>query len=153
MPDNAQLRTPELPVPSGACDSYLHIYNKAYPTSSKAWLFPPDFLVDDLRKVQARLGRQRTIIVQPVTYVFDNRCTLDAVAQFGDNARAVVTVPTSIADGELEDLWKKGARGLRYHQMKGSMTEWSDVPVMAERVRNTGWFLLFLFVGLVFFVF
>ena len=58
----------------------MHIYNSAYPASSKAWLFPPDFSVDDYRKMQARLGLQRTIIVQPVTYGFDNSCTLDSVA-------------------------------------------------------------------------
>jgi D-galactarolactone isomerase len=147
MPDKAQTRTPRLQVPSGACDTHMHIYNKAYPTSSKAWLFPPDFLVDDYRKVQARLGLQRTIFVQPVTYGFDNRCTLDSVAQLGDNARAVVTVPIGIADRELEELWNKGARGLRYHQMKGSMTEWSDVPIMAERIRGTGWHLQIQFEG------
>ena len=147
MPDKAQQRTPKLQVPAGACDTHMHIYNKAYPASSKAWLFPPDFLVEDYRKVQARLGLQRTIIVQPVTYGFDNRCTLDSVAQLGDSARAVVTVPTSITDNELDDLWSKGARGLRYHQMKGSMTEWSDVPVMAERIRGTGWHLQIQFEG------
>jgi D-galactarolactone isomerase len=147
MPDKAHTRTPRLQVPPGACDTHMHIYNKAYPASAKAWLFPPDFSVDDYRKVQARLGLERTIIVQPVTYGFDNHCTLDSVAQLGDAARAVVTVPTSITDSELEELWQKGARGLRYHQMQGSMTEWSDLPVMAERIRSTGWHLQIQFEG------
>jgi hypothetical protein len=46
-----------------------------------------------------------------------------AQALFGDNARAVVTVPASIADSELEWLWRSAVRGLRYHQMRGSVTE------------------------------
>jgi D-galactarolactone isomerase len=137
MPDKPQGPIPKLQVPPGACDTHMHIYNKAYPASSKAWLFPPDFGVDDYRKMQTRLGLQRTVIVQPVTYGFDNRCTLDSVALFGDNARAVVTVPTSITDRELDQLWQRGARGLRYHQMRGGVTEWSDVPVMAEHISGT----------------
>ena len=150
MLDQPQPRTAKLQAPAGACDTHMHIYSSAYPPSAKAWLFPPDFSVDDYRKVQARIGLQRTIIVQPVTYGFDNRCTLDSVAAFGGNARAVVTVPTSASDEELAQLWQRGARGLRYHQMRGSVTEWSDVPVMAERIRDTGWHLQIQFDGLEF---
>lgn len=150
MLDRPQPRTPKLQVPTGACDTHMHIYSGAYPPSAKAWLFPPDCSVDDYRKVQARIGLQRTIIVQPVTYGFDNRCTLDSVAAFGNNARAVVTVSTSVTDEELTQFWQRGARGLRYHQMRGSVTEWSDVPVMAERIRGTGWHLQIQFDGLEF---
>ncbi|MDA9397779.1 hypothetical protein XH79_02810 [Bradyrhizobium sp. CCBAU 45389] len=150
MPNQSTPRIPTLRAPAGACDTHMHIYSKAYPASSKAWLFPPDFSVEDYRKVQARLGLERTIIVQPVTYGFDNRCTLDSVAAFGPGARAVVTVPTGVTDSELDRLWQAGARGLRYHQMRGSVTEWSDVPVMAERIRGTGWHLQIQFDGLEF---
>jgi D-galactarolactone isomerase len=150
MSDKPNVRARRLQAPPGACDTHMHIYSSAYPASSKAWLFPPDFSVEDYRKVQARLGLQRTVIVQPVTYGFDNRCTLDSVAMFGDDARAVVTVPTSISDSELAGLWQRGARGLRYHQMRGSVTEWSDVPVMAERIRGTGWHVQIQFDGLEF---
>lgn len=143
-------RNPDLKTPAGACDTHMHIYNRAYPASSKAWLFPSDSSVDDYRKVQARLGLQRTVIVQPVTYGFDNRCTLDSVAAIGGNARAVVTVPPAVTDSELEQFWQSGARGLRYHQMRGSVTEWLDVPFMAERIRGTGWHLQIQFDGLEF---
>lgn len=147
MPDKVNARTPKLQVPPGACDTHMHFYSKAYPASSKAWLFPPDFTVDDYRSMQARLGLERTVVVQPVTYGFDNRCTLDSVAMLGDNARAVVTVPTNISDKELEELWSKGARGLRYHQMRGSVTEWPDVLSMAERICSSGWHLQIQFEG------
>ncbi|MET0674988.1 MAG: amidohydrolase family protein [Bradyrhizobium sp.] len=147
MPDKVHARTPRLQVPPGACDTHMHFYSKAYPASSKAWLFPPDSTVEDYCEMQARLGLERTIVVQPVTYGFDNRCTLDSVAALGDNARAVVTVPTSISDSELAELWSKGARGLRYHQMRGSLTEWTDLPAMADRIRGTGWHLQIQFEG------
>ena len=138
MPERT-FRTPVLTAPPGACDTHMHFYNDAYPPSPKAWLFPPNFTIEDYRKVQQRLGLQRMVVVQPVTYGFDNSCILDAVEQIGDDARAVVTVPVSISDKELEDLWHRGARGLRFHQMRGGMMEWSELPVMAERLKDTGW--------------
>lgn len=130
---------PALKAPPGACDTHVHFYDDAYAPSPGAWLFPPNFTVADYRKVQRRLGLQRLVVVQPVTYGFDNSCTLDAVAQIGADARAVVTVPASIADEELAGLWRRGARGLRFHQMRGGMTEWSELPRMAERLAGTRW--------------
>lgn len=130
---------PLLKAPPGSCDTHIHFYDKAYPPSPDAWLFPPNFTVADYRMVQRRLGLERVVVVQPVTYGFDNSCTLDAVAQIGANARAVVIVPESITDRELSDLWGRGARGLRFHQMRGGMTRWADLPIMAERLAGTGW--------------
>lgn len=133
--DNA----PALKAPPGACDTHVHFYDGSYAPSPDAWLFPPDFTVADYRKVQRRLGLERVVVVQPVTYGFDNSCTLDAVARIGASARAVVTVPASITDGELSDLWRRGARGLRFHQMRGGMTGWADLPRMADRLAGTSW--------------
>ena len=130
---------PKIRVPAGACDTHMHIYDDRYPPSEKAWLFPENFLVEDYRKVQAALGLERTVIVQPVTYGFDNRCTLDAVRAFGDAARAVVTVPTTTTDEQLADYWDQGARGLRFHQMRGGMMHWDELPMVATRIKATDW--------------
>jgi hypothetical protein len=89
------------------------------------------------RQVQARTGLQRVVLVQPVTYGFDNRCILDKAAEFGDDARAVVTVPVATSDAELAALWRRGARGLRFHQMRGGMMDWAELPVMAGRIRGS----------------
>ena len=139
---------PRIAVPAGACDTHMHFYDDRYPASDKAWLFPPNFLLPQYREVQKRLGLERMIVVQPVTYGFDNSCILDAVAEIGESARAVVTVPTDISDDELAALWARGARGLRYHQMKGSVTEWSDLVAMANRIEGTGWHVQVQFDGM-----
>jgi D-galactarolactone isomerase len=138
MPD-APKRTPRLKAPPGACDTHMHFYDSRYPTSNKAWLFPPDFRLADYRLMQQRLGLQRMVLVQPVTYGFDNSCILDAAAEIGDDARAVVTVPVTISDSELDALWKRGARGIRFHQMRGGMMEWRELPIMTERLKGSGW--------------
>jgi len=117
----------------------MHFYNSAYKPSAKAWLFPPDFLLPAYRKVQQRLGLQRMVLVQPATYGFDNSCILDAADEIGDDARAVVTVPISISDSELDALWKRGARGIRFHQMRGGVMEWRELPIMADRLAGSGW--------------
>ena len=132
-------RPPRLKAPSGACDTHMHFYDSAYKTSGKAWLFPPDFLPSAYRKVQQRLGLQRMVLVQPVTYGFDNSCILDAADEFGDDARAVVTVPIAISDVELDALWKRGARGVRFHQMRGGMMDWRELPIMADLLAGSGW--------------
>ncbi|RAI02434.1 amidohydrolase [Acuticoccus sediminis] len=133
------LSRPRIAVPAGACDTHMHIYDNRYPTSEKAYLFPPDRTVADYRKVQARLGLERTVIVQPVTYGFDNSCTMDAVADLGDTARAVVTVPVDIPEAELDALWRKGARGFRFHQMRGGMLSWDELKTMAGRIAGSPW--------------
>jgi len=139
MPMSDSLRPPRLVVPNGACDTHMHFYNSAYKPSANAWLFPPDFLLPAYRKVQQRLGLQRMVLVQPVTYGFDNSCILDAADEIGDDARAVVTVPVSIGDAELGALWARGARGVRFHQMRGGMMKWHELPIMAARLAGSGW--------------
>jgi D-galactarolactone isomerase len=79
------------------------------------------------------------VLVQPVTYGFDNSCILDAADEIGDDARAVVTVPVTISDAELAALWQRGARGVRFHQMRGGMMEWHELPLMADRLAGSGW--------------
>lgn len=142
------LRSPWLKAPSGTCDTHMHFYDDAYMPSPNAPVLPPNATVADYRPVQERLGLERLVVVQPITYGFDNSCTLDAVKQLGDAARAVVTVPSSISDEELADLWIRGARGLRFHQMQGGMTEWSELPRMAERLASTPWHVQVQFDGL-----
>jgi predicted TIM-barrel fold metal-dependent hydrolase len=43
-------------------------------------------------QVQQPLGIERAVVVQPTGYGFDNSCTLDALAQFGDAARGIALV-------------------------------------------------------------
>lgn len=76
--------------PAGTCDTHMHIYDSRYPVAPTSLLRPPDATVDHYRRVQAYLGLQRVVVVQPTTYGFDNSCTLDAVAELGGEARAIV---------------------------------------------------------------
>ena len=46
----------------------------------------------------------RVVIVQPTTYGLDNRCQIEAAAEFGDLARLVVVVNSHTPATELERL-------------------------------------------------
>ena len=90
--------TPKLQAPAGTCDTHMHIYDGKYPKAPTAKFVPPDAPVSAYRKMCARLGIERTVVVQPSTYGKDNRCTLEAVAAIGPNARCIVVVDESVTD-------------------------------------------------------
>jgi D-galactarolactone isomerase len=132
---------PRLKAPAGACDCHMHFYGpeERYPVAPTAAFLPPPATVADYRKVQARLGLERVVVVQPSAYGTDNRCTMDAVTELGEAARAVVVVDQSADHAELEQLTKDGARGIRFHMFKGGVLPWEILEEMAARVHGYGW--------------
>jgi D-galactarolactone isomerase len=117
----------------------MHIYDSRYIAASSAILRPSDATVADYRQVQQRLGLQRVVVVQPSTYGLDNACTLDAVAELGDDARAVVVVDDRVNNAELDLLTLLGARGARFHMLPGGAVPWEIMHTVAERIAAHGW--------------
>ena len=132
---------PRLKTPASATDTHIHFYDSAerYPVAPTAAFLPPPARVADYRKLQQRLGLERVVVVQPSAYGTDNRCTMDAVAELGDAARAVVVVDQNVSDAELERLTKAGARGIRFHMLRGGALPWDILEEMAARVHAYGW--------------
>jgi len=132
---------PMLKAPPLACDCHMHVYGpqERYPLAPSAPFPPPPTSVEDYRRVQARLGLERVIVVQPSAYATDNRCTMDAVAGLDEAARAVVVVDTAATDDELQQLTRDGARGIRFHMLKGGVLPWDILDEMASRVHDFGW--------------
>ncbi len=132
---------PRLTPPPGACDTHIHFYGppEDYPLAPTATFTPPLATVEDYRAVQQRLGLQRVVVVQPSGYGFDNRCTLDAVSQLGDAARAVVVVKPEVGDEELQQLTDAGVRAVRFFMFPGGVLGWEDLDQMAGRVQEFGW--------------
>ena len=126
-------------VTHDVCDTHMHVYDDRQPVASTALLRPPPASVADYRKVAARLGVRRVVVVQPTTYGLDNTCTLDAVATLGPAARAVVVVDRNVADDDLERLHRGGARGARFHMLPGGAVRWADLGPVADRIAALGW--------------
>lgn len=127
------------PLPVGTCDTHVHLYDGRYPSAPAAIRRPPDALLADYRKVQAALGLQRVVVVQPSTYGLDNTCQLDAVAELGADARAVVVVDDHVSEDELERLSRLGSRGARFHMLPGGAVPWAIMPAVAARIASFGW--------------
>ena len=117
----------------------MHIYDSRYQVAPTSLLRPPDATVDQYRQVQSNLALQRVVVVQPSTYGFDNSCTLDAVADFGEEARAIVVVDDQVTDLEVEQLTRRRARGARFHMLPGGAVPWEMMHAVSERIAAHGW--------------
>ena len=113
VPHSVGLNRPARPLPPLACDSHMHIFDPRFAPSPHWKRTPPDAPVAAYRRLQQRLGTQRTVVVTPSTYGTDNACTLDALDQLGDGARGVAVVAQGVGDAELDRLAARRVRGLR----------------------------------------
>ncbi|MDB5874350.1 MAG: amidohydrolase 2 [Ramlibacter sp.] len=124
----------------GACDCHVHIYDSRFAQVPNLPVIPPDGPVSAYRQVQQALGLERVVVVQPAAYGFDNSCTLDAIAQFGGNARGICLVAPDVADAEISRLHQGGIRGVRY-MMIGGPLRWDSLEPMAARLRDFDWMI------------
>lgn len=136
---------PKFTVPDGACDCHHHIYDPEHfayvPTDTRN---QPPATVGCYRLLQEKLGTTRNVIVQPSAYGFDNRCTLAALREMGiENTRAIVVVPETISDEELQDMDQQGVRGIRINMNRGASDDLDPIRHLAERIAPMGWCICF----------
>lgn len=136
-------------IPAGAADCHIHIYGSPseYPLALTAPYPPPLATVRDYREVMAHLGLSRAVVVQPAAYGIDNRCTLDAVAEFGQAARAVVVITPDTPRSEIRQFHVAGARGARFFLMRGAVVTWSMLRPVAKMIADWGWHIQLQFNG------
>lgn len=130
---------PRLKAPPGACDTHMHFYNADYPTAPSALITPDDAWIDDYKAVQQHLGLERVVVVQPTTYGKDNSCQIEAMAAYGERARAVFVVDDQTPYNELERLTKLGGTGARFHMLPGGAVPWDILERVATQVHEFGW--------------
>ena len=131
--------TPALKAPPGACDCHMHVYEDRFALAPSATFKPPHAPAAEYQKVQAALGLQRVVVVQPTGYGFDNTCTLEAMAVLGAGARGVVVVRPDTGEAELQRLHALGVRGVRYMMLAGGALPWDTLEAMAARIEALGW--------------
>ncbi|QHI98544.1 amidohydrolase family protein [Xylophilus rhododendri] len=142
VPHSVGLNRPAVQVPPNACDSHMHIFDPRFAPSPHWTRTPPVADVAIYRRLQQRLGTRRTVVVTPSTYGIDNRCTLDALAAFGEQARGVAVVPQEVGEAELQSLAEQRVRGLRVNfvtaQSWGTTTP-RMLQTLAAKVAPLGW--------------
>lgn len=133
----------DIPAWTGeACDCHLHIFEPRFPLAPTATFLPPEAPAAGYAAVQRALGLARCVVVQPTGYGFDNRCTLQAMAQLGLGARGVVVIdpdgPDATPDA-LQRLHAAGVRGVRFMMLAGGVLPWSALEPVAARIAPLGW--------------
>jgi D-galactarolactone isomerase len=139
FPNSSGSELPKLKAPPLACDCHHHIYDPArFPFSRPG--SEANATVEDYRRIQKRLGTSRSVIATPKPYLTDNRVTLDAISQFGANARGLANVDPAITDAELETLKRGGMSGVRFLLLGGNAAEvLNKIQALASRVNEMGW--------------
>ena len=150
VPNSAGTAPPKLKAPANACDCHHHIYDPArfalpphLPTKSPP--APQQSTVADYRLLQQCIGTTRNVVVQPRHYGIDNEVTLDALKQFGANARGVAVVHPSISDAELKRFHEAGVRGIRFSLGKPQtrVVQPEMIEPLAKRIAPLGWHIQF----------
>ncbi len=141
MTGSTQPPGPAFRAPPGTCDCHMHVYGPKdkYPVAPTTPFPVPDKGVSAYRRVMARLGIERVVVVQPTAYGDDNRCLLDAMDEFGPIARGVAVVTSDASDAELQRMTDLGVRGLRFHLLPGGVLPFEILATMADRVHGFGW--------------
>ena len=142
IPNSAGTLRPRLVSPAHACDAHMHIYDTRFASSGDLSRQPANGTVADYRRLQARLGTSRTVVVTPAVYRTDNRATLDAIQALGtDSTRGVAVVHPEVTDAQLQALDAGGIRGSRFTLFDPStaVTTFDMVEPLARRVHELGW--------------
>lgn len=141
------VRVPDIDIPAGATDCHMHIFGPPdrYPPSPARTYTPVPAYLPEYRAVADALGLERTVVVQPSAYGSDNSCTLDAVAEIGPSARAVVGIDASTSDDELKAMHARGARGVRLNAASRGLDDIGEIGALADaiagRIAPLGWHL------------
>lgn len=138
---------PALKAPKGAVDTHIHFFDGRYPGAVGGPPPTADCTPDDYRRVQARLGIEKLVVVQPNAYQFDNRCSLDALDAFGANARAILCLTGSESEAELQALHDRGVRGVRIMDLPGGASKLDRTLDLAALIAPFGWHVITQFDG------
>lgn len=131
----------QVPVPPSACDCHIHVYDDRVMPVAGAKLRPPQATVNDYRRIQARMGTERAVLVTPSTYGCNNAPMLNALAVLGSHGRGVAVINGEESDGQLLQLHEQGVRGVRINLSLGMGPDARSIEPMAQRIAGLGWHL------------
>ena len=143
LPHSGASHPPSLPMPTGATDCHMHVFDPAVPAVPDAPVRHAAATVAEYRRLQRTLGTTRCVVVQPSLYGLDNTATLEALAEFGDAARAVVVIDPATPETELARLHGLGVRGVRINLVQAGALTLAQAQAMAPRITAFGWHLQF----------
>jgi predicted TIM-barrel fold metal-dependent hydrolase len=145
-PNSSGTEAAKLKAPANACDCHMHIYDPRFPESNpRPGPNPKNATVQDYRLLQKRTGTTRVVVVTPRNYATDNRVTVDALLQLGQNARGIAVLHPTVTDAELKSLNDAGIRGVRFTlgDPSTAVVSFDMVEPLAKRIVDLGWHVQF----------
>jgi 2-pyrone-4,6-dicarboxylate lactonase len=143
LPPDPNPIAPVLRLPPDACDAHCHVFGPAnkFPYAPDRSYTPPDAPVEQLRKLHARLGISRAVIVHASCHGTDMAVTLDAIASSRGAYRGVACVEDAVTDHELQRLHEGGIRGIRFNFVKhlGGVPDLDVFHRLVARIKPLGW--------------
>lgn len=134
---------PATRAPVGAVDTHHHIFSDRF-AAPDGRPMQIQATVDDYRAFKRRLGLSRSIVVAPSSYGTDNACLIDALDQLGtDTARGIALVDPDVGDDVLDEMGRRGVRGMRVYLAKNRVPSPDELRVMARRAADRNWVLQF----------
>ena len=141
-PPREVTRKPTLVAPKGTCDCHFHIIGDpaVYPFAPQRSYTPTRADEAAYLRLAGTLGIERMVVVQPSVYALDNRCTIDAVANFGTHrARGVVLLGSDVSDAELKRMDAAGVKGVRFITFAAGGAPLDQLKTVANRIAAYGW--------------
>ncbi len=86
-------------------------------------------------------GIRGALLVQPSTYLTDNRCMLDAMARLPGSYRGIAVVSPDVDDKELDALASAGVVGVRINVENLGPSILKDTPRLLPRLVERDWFI------------
>jgi 2-pyrone-4,6-dicarboxylate lactonase len=146
LPPDPDPVKPSIELPPGACDAHCHVFGPAakFPYAADRSYTPPDAPVEHLRRLHARLGISRAVIVHASCHGSEMDVTLDAIASSGGLYRGVAVVEGGVTDRELTRLHDGGIRGIRFNFVKhlGGVPDLSVFHRLLARIKPLGWHIV-----------
>ena len=132
-------------VPNNACDCHVHVFGNPakFPFSPSRTYTPELASIEELRALHRALHIGRVVIVQASVYGTDNSCTLDAIQQYGSEARGVAVIDDRTPPQALDDMHRGGIRGVRINLGVGDHNDpelaRKRLQSVRQQINGRGW--------------
>ena len=131
-------------VPKRACDCHVHVFDPGrFPFAASRTYTPEAATAAQLLAMHRALHISRVVIVQPSVYGTDNSCLLDAMKQYGSEARGIAVLPIEISSATLDNMERAGIRGVRINLGTAANTNLDDarrrLKSAIEQIQGRKW--------------
>jgi len=133
-------------VPKRACDCHVHVFDPGrFPFAASRTYTPESATAAQLLAMHRALHISRVVIVQPSVYGTDNSCLLDAMKQYGSEARGIAVLPTEISSATLDNMERAGIRGVRINLGTAANMNLDDarrrLKSAIEQIQGRKWYV------------